>query len=189
MRAASSILFAMWLGLSSCSSTKPSVSPYVAQEPEERQTVRAERLTREAADLIVDRPERAEQILRKALAADLFHGPAHNNLGVVFLNQGKLYEAANEFEWARKLMPGHPDPRFNLAMTLEQAGQVDDALASYTAALEVYDGFLPAIQGLASLTLRSRREDERMRGWLEDIALRGEGAWREWAYLQLTKMR
>ena len=74
---------------------------------------------------------------------------------MVFLKQGRQYEAANEFEWARKLMPGHPDPRVNLAMTLEKAGKVEDALASYGAALEVYAGYLPAVQGMARLTVKA----------------------------------
>ena len=171
------------LALVSCRSTDTTSSgPYASQESEARETARAERLTKEAAALIASDPVRAEELLREALSADLFFGPAHNNLGVVFLQREQLYEAANEFEWARKLMPGHPDPRFNLAMTLEQAGQVDEALASYSAALEVYDGFLPAIQGLASLTLKSGREDERMQGWLEDIALRSDQPrWSDWA--------
>ena len=63
--------------------------------------------------------------------------------------------AANEFEWARKLMPGHPDPRVNLAMTLEMAGKVVEELASYGAALKVYPDYPPAVQGIASLTLRA----------------------------------
>ena len=33
----------------------------------------------------------------------------HGNLGVLYLNRGELYEAASEFEWARRLLPGHPD--------------------------------------------------------------------------------
>ena len=36
----------------------------------------------------------AEEMLREALTVDLYHGPAHNNLGVLFLRQSKLYEAA-----------------------------------------------------------------------------------------------
>ena len=70
----------------------------------------------------------------EALTRDLFYGPAHNNLGVVFLNQDKLYEAANEFEWARKLMPGQPDPHVNLAITMERAVRNEDAYKSYEAA-------------------------------------------------------
>ena len=124
----------------------------------------------------------AERLLREALAADLFFGPAHNNLGVVFLKQEKRYEAANEFEWAKKLMPGHPDPRVNLAMTLEEAGRVDDAIASYTAALEVYPDYLPAVQGAARLALKAGLEDRRLDGWLDTIRMQCEDdSWRAWA--------
>jgi len=48
----------------------------------------------------------AETLLRRALTADLYHGPAHNNLGVLYLTQGKLFEAAGEFEWARGELAG-----------------------------------------------------------------------------------
>jgi Flp pilus assembly protein TadD len=110
-------------------------------------------------------------------------GPAHNNLGVVFLERGELYEAATEFEWARKLMPGHPDPRLNLAITLDRAGQVDEALNAYTAALEVYPGHIGAVQGLARLTVREGQAD----GWLGRIALEGETQeWRQWAAGELA---
>ncbi len=180
---------ALCLGaVSSCRSTGDGApGPYSTQEGARRETAKAERLTKKAAELLSDHPEKAEALLREALTADIFFGPAHNNLGVIYLNRGDLYQAANEFEWSRKLMPGHPDPRFKLAMTLEAAGQVDEALATYSAALEVYDGFLPAIQGLASLTLRSGREDLRLEGWLREIALRSDRkTWREWSRRRLT---
>ena len=35
-------------------------------------------------------------------------------------------------------MPGHPGPRMNLALTLERAGRIDEAMATYDTALEVY---------------------------------------------------
>jgi len=172
----------------SCAS--PEVGPYQAPEETARDTARAEALTREAADLLATEPEEAETLLRDALTADLFHGPAHNNLGVLFLGRGELYEAAHEFEWARKLLPGHPDPRVNLALVLETAGKVDDALAAYDAALEVYPGYLPAIMGAASLTLRTGREDERLEEWLGEIAMRAEDErWREWALTRLAPRR
>ena len=108
----------------------------------------------------------------------------------MYLNQGKLYEAANEFEWARKLMPGHPDPRMNLALTLERAGRIDEALATYGTALEVYPNHLPTIQALARLQLRHDRTDERTGDFLEEIAMRGETPqWRDWAREQMTHRR
>ena len=170
-----------------CSSQQKATGPYAVQEESLRDTEKAKNLTIAAANRIDADPSTAEELLREALAADLFHGPAHNNLGVVFLAQGKLYEAAGEFEWARKLMPGHPDPRVNLALTLERAEKTDDALAAYSAALEVHPGYLPAIMGAASLAARTGREDERLAGWIEEIALRAEDeAWAKWARERLA---
>ena len=170
------------VALAGCRSSDAPVGPYTPPSEAVRDTTTAERLNREAADLLATEPGRAEELLRQALTADLFYGPAHNNLGVVYLGQEKLYEAAGEFEWAKKLMPGHPDPRVNLGLVMEAAGQTAEAMASYEAALDVWPGYLPAIQGAASLALRSgQRDEQRLAGWLDEVALRGDDGWREWA--------
>lgn len=175
------VVIAVLLGLAGCRSNAPG-GPYNPPREAARNPVVAERLNRDAADLIESDPARAEELLRAALGHDLFFGPAHNNLGVVFLAQSKLYEAASEFEWAKKLLPDSPDPRVNLALCLERAGRVDAAIESYEAALSVLPDYLPAMQGLACLTLKSGRSDERMPGWLDEIAMRSdEQIWREWA--------
>jgi tetratricopeptide (TPR) repeat protein len=163
-------------------------SPYQTPREASRNSLKAQELTQKAAELMSSDPERAERLLRDALAADLYHGPAHNNLGVLYLKQGELYEAASEFEWARKLMPGHPDPRMNLALTLESAGRIGEAVATYATALEVYPNHLPTLQALARLQLRHGRANERTSEMLREIALRGEtDEWREWARYQLTR--
>jgi Tfp pilus assembly protein PilF len=183
----SSVAVAVFLAAAACQSA--STSPYATPTEVSRHTVEAERLSREGADLTASDPTKAEALLCDALSKDIFYGPAHNNLGVLYLKQQKLYEAANEFEWAKKLMPGHPDPRVNLAMTLEMAGKVDEALASYKTALEVYSEYLPAIEGIARLTVRSGKKDESLVGWLQMIAMRAEEpAWRTWAQERLTKV-
>lgn len=165
-----------------CGGQRGSPSPYLADGGAERDVRRADELASRGADLLDKDPKEAERILREALAADLYHGPAHNNLGYLMLRQGKLYDAANEFEWARKLMPGHPDPRFNLALTLERAGRADEAIAMYGTALEAYPGHLPTVEAIARLQVRSGRPDARTEGFLRDIALRGETEeWRDWA--------
>ncbi len=118
------------LALSGCTSHRPA-SPYTVGSEEARNPSKADQLNQKACDQLGKDPRAAEALLRQALAADLYHGPAHNNLGTLLLQQGKLYEAAGEFEWAKKLLPGHPDPRLNLALTLEKAGRTDDAIANY----------------------------------------------------------
>jgi len=72
-------------------------------------------------------------------------------------------------------MPGHPDPPVNLALTLERARQSDEAISTYSAALEVYPEYLPAIQGLATLMLRGRTATER-RGRPPGMGTRARGA-------------
>src|SRR5690606_9883487 len=154
-----------------CASTPRASGPYQPQTEAARDPLRAQTLTREAAGLMGRDPAKAERLLREALAADLYHGPAHNNLGVIHLRRGDLYEAASEFEWARKLLPGHPDPRVNLALTLELAGKSDRAAEAFETALEVAPEHVPAIQGLARLRVRTGMRDGRTRELLEEIAL------------------
>jgi len=164
-------------------------NPYAPLSAAGRNSDLARRLTQQAAEVMDSDPEKAEALLREALGADLYHGPAHNNLGVLLLRRGELYAAAGEFEWARKLMPGHPDPRMNLALTLERAGRIDEAIAAYRTALEVYPGHIASMQALASVQLRHGRADDATAGLLEEIALRGEDeSWRRWAREQSLRM-
>lgn len=155
-----------------------------ADHPARNQQLAAE-LTHRAADLIADDPSQAHRLLRRALDADLYYGPAHNNLGIIHLNQGRLYEAAEEFDWARRLMPGHPDPRINLGIALERGGKIDEALDAYASAVEVYPNHLPAMQALARLQLRSGRYDDGTRKLLSEIRYRGTEEWRAWANARL----
>lgn len=174
--------------LSACSSSGPR-NVYNPPSEGDRNPARAAALTARALAAMPDRPQEAERLLREALAADLYHAPAHNNLGVLFLNQGRLYEAANEFEWARKLLPGHPDPRLNLGLTLERAGRIDDAIDTYRTALEVYAGHVPSIQALARAQLRHNRPDAHTPRLLETIALEGTSPeWRQWAQEQQHRL-
>jgi Flp pilus assembly protein TadD len=171
-----------------CASTQRS-DPYAPLTEADRDSTLAGRLNEQASDLMDKDPAQAEDLLRKALAADLYCGPAHNNLGVLMLRKGDLYGAASEFEWARKLMPGHPDPRMNLAMTLESAGRTDDALDAYASALEVYPEHLPSMQAMASLQVRTGRADDRTPGMLREIAMRGESeTWKTWARTQMAML-
>jgi len=164
--------------------TTPMTGPYAPQQQATRDPVRAEQLNAQAAALMASDPTRAEALLREALSADLYHGPAHNNLGVLYLDQGMLYEAAGEFEWARKLLPGHPDPRLNLALALERGGQIDQAIAGYRSALEVYPEHLPTVQALARCQIRNGRADADTPQLLEIISMRGDDSWRDWARTQ-----
>ncbi len=163
-------------------------SGYAPTTDAERRPVEAELLNREAAEYLTSDPARAEDLLRRSLTLDLYCGPAHNNLGVLHLSRGELYEAAHEFEWARKLLPGHPDPRLNLALTLRKAGKHDDALAAARAALETRVDYVPAKQAVALLLARRGERHEESRSLLRDLTLEGATPeWRAWAREELIR--
>jgi tetratricopeptide (TPR) repeat protein len=169
--------------VSSCASAPSPLSPT-------HDEARAHELTLEALDVIDSDLPKAEELLQSALKADLYHGPAHNNLGVLYLRQSRLFEAANEFELARKLMPGNPDPRLNLGLTLEKAGLYERAFFAYNAALEVSPSHIRTLQAIARLDLRTARKDDRLLEMLEDVTLRGESAgWRNWAQEQMSRLK
>jgi tetratricopeptide (TPR) repeat protein len=188
---------AVLVAVSGCAGQR-TTGPYSPITAGTRDTAKATRLNAEAAELLnlaaakndAAAIKQAESLLREALNADLYFGPAHNNLGVIFLGRDELYEAAAEFEWARKLMPGHPDPRVNLAFTLESAGRVDDAIATYRTALEVLPDDIAAMQGLARLQVRSGKRDEETQRLISEIAFRGETpAWRAWAQAEQARAK
>lgn len=169
---------------------KDGTSPYADTGEIRRNPARSQELQLAALRVIDTNPKEAERLLKEALAEDLFNGPAHNNLGVLYLKAEppKLYEAANEFEWAAKLLPGQPDPRHNRALVLELAGQINEAYASYESALEVAPQYMPAIQARASLAIRLGHESESVRPLLNEISIRGTSEpWRQWAKKQLVQ--
>lgn len=138
-----------------------------------------------ARSLRQEDPEKALILLREALDHDLYNGAAHNDLGVLFMQQGKLYEAAHEFTWARKLLPGHPDPRVNLAIVLDRGGKHADGIEAARAALEVRPGYLPAIKALALIHCRWQIDGPETDQHLAAIVERAQDpSWRDWARRQ-----
>ncbi|MCP4003689.1 MAG: hypothetical protein GY725_05790 [bacterium] len=74
-------------------------------------------------------------------------------------------------------------------MTLDHSGRLEEAFEAYETALEVSPGYLPAIQGIARAAVRSRRDDARLKGWLDAIAIETTNeSWRDWARLEATRL-
>ena len=86
-------------------------------------------------------------------------------------------------------MPGHPDPRLNLAMTLEEAGRIDEASEAYMTALEVYPNHLPTLMGLTRMQIRTQSSDNRTIENLKTIVMRSDDPdWRQWAERELIRL-
>ena len=83
------------LVLTACAARRPD-SPYLPLGDVTRDPIKAQTLSQEAAAVMDKNPAKAERLLRDAVTADLYYGPAHNNLGVAFLKQSKLGKGARE---------------------------------------------------------------------------------------------
>ena len=162
--------------------------PTAATSPD---TEVARRKNAEAVDLIGRRKyEEAERVLREAVNADLAFGPAHNSLGKVYFHQGKLYQAAWEFQYAAKLMPYQPEPRNNLGLVFEQVGKLDEAVGWYERATALEPDNPQLIGNLARAKIRRGDHGEDVRGLLTDLVAKDtREEWITWARERLVFLR
>ena len=131
--------------------------------------------------------DQAERELKLALSADRFYGPAHNNLGSIYLRDANHYEAAWEFEYAAKLMPNKAEPVYNLGMVYEEIGDMDQAAAHYRQALELSPDNVEVLANLARIHRRQSRKDQETRLLLQQDSRRDRRPeWRNWAHQQLA---
>jgi Tfp pilus assembly protein PilF len=115
--------------------------------------------------------DQAEQALQNALIADVTYGPAHNNLGKLYYNQGKFYLAAWEFEYTSKLMPDRPEPHNNLGMVYEAVDRLDQAITSYSMAHSMACQNPIFIGNLARVRLKQDEHDPQAQALLSDLLL------------------
>lgn len=181
------IAIALAAGSAACSTSQRTGTARAHTTPQN--TVLAESLTREAVEIMARDPHRAESLLDDAIAADMFYGPSHNNLGVILLNGGDLHSAAQAFYAATKLMPDSPEPRINLAITMERAGRIAEAMDAYSDALVCHPDHIAVMQALVMCQVRHARRDERTPALLREVSLRGETLeWREWAQRESSRL-
>jgi Flp pilus assembly protein TadD len=131
--------------------------------------------------------DEAQKVLKQAVEADLFFGPAHNNLGAAYFRRQEYYLAAWEFQYAAKLMPHKVEPLNNLGLVLEGAGKRDEAEKSYQEALALEPQAVEVAANLASLYVRDNRKDDKTRELLTQVARQDDRAdWRSWAQDRLA---
>lgn len=131
----------------------------------------------------------AEVVLKDALAADLFHGPAHNNLGVVHFQQQKFYLAAWQFQYAARIMPAKAEPKNNLGLVFEAVGRLREAGEQFEQALALDPDNPEIIGNLAKTRIATNRKDEFTRQLLTDLVMKdSRPEWNAWARERLVLM-
>lgn len=133
--------------------------------------------------------EEAEKALKRALAADVTHGPAHNNLGKIYYRQRKFYLAAWEFQYAIKLMPRQPEPRNNLGLVFEEVGKLQDAVNWYGEAVDLQPDNPHFVGNLARARIRHGDKGDEVAALLQKVIESDtRSAWVSWAKERLARL-
>ncbi len=175
-----------------CNAHRYATSPYLTSpEPRTRNTVLAQQFNDDGLKHIeAGELDEAQALFRQALDADLLYPAAHNNLGLVLLRQGKMYESAWEFSYAAKLMPHSAEPRHNLGTLMEKMGRFDEAETQYEAALAIDDSNVEVMGHLARVYVKQDRRDEKAISLLRKLAFQSDvGDWNRWARMWLVKLK
>ena len=85
---------------------------------------------------------------------------AHNNLGVVLRDQGRLAEAAACCRRAVELMPGSAAVHNNLGNALKDLGKLDEAVACYRRALDLKPDYVEGHNNLGVVFKEQGKLDE-----------------------------
>lgn len=97
------------------------------------------------------RPDLAEPVYRRMLAADPAHAEAHHLLAVIALQRGDLAAAIEGARRSVDLDARQARPWNTLGAALAQAGRTDEAATAYRRAVEVDPDFAEAWYNLANL--------------------------------------
>ena len=98
--------------------------------------------------------EQATKMYRQALEVDPAHPDAHNNLGRLLQDEGRLAEAEACYRAALESVPDHLVATFNLATVFEDRKQFEEAERLYRSTLDLDPDFADANYNLAGLLER-----------------------------------
>lgn len=85
---------------------------------------------------------------------------AHNDLGAVYLKEGRLSEALAEIEEALRIRPEHARARINLGRVLTEAGRLEEALAEFREALRLEPRMVVARHNIGHVFLLQKKYAE-----------------------------
>ena len=129
----------------------------------------------------------AAQYLKHALSADPTFGPARNNLGRVYFAQGRMYDAAWEFEYAARLMPHAVAPKNNLGLVMENVHRYDEAIEQYASAAALQRDNSEILGNLTRARIKSGDAGEDIRTLLQELLFKDtRPVWLKWAADRLS---
>jgi tetratricopeptide (TPR) repeat protein len=113
----------------------------------------------------------SETLFRHALAVTANNDVAENNLGIVFLRQGKVDQAISLLQAAVDLRPDNSPAHENLAKALLQKGQVADALVHYRKLLKLQPDNIEVHNIVGTVLIQQGRIKEGVEEWQNVLAI------------------
>jgi protein O-mannosyl-transferase len=113
----------------------------------------------------------SETLFRHALAVTANNDVAENNLGIVFLRQGKVEEAISLLQAAIELRPDNSPAQENLAKAFLQKGQVAEALVHYRKLLELQPDNIEVHNIVGTVLIQQGRIKEGVEEWQKVLAI------------------
>jgi tetratricopeptide (TPR) repeat protein len=132
--------------------------------------------------------DKAEADFLSAIALNSRSGPAHNNLGKVYVLLESHYLAATEFDQAADLMPTRFEPRVNLATLFEDLRRFDEAEEQIAMADTLVPGHPLVISVWARIRAKQELWDGQTEMLLQEVLYRDDRSdWKNWAALLLSQ--
>ncbi len=97
---------------------------------------------------------------------------AHNNLGTVLSDAGRLPEAIEHYEKTLKLKPDYPEAHNNMGLALLDAGRPQEAIEHYRQALRLKPDYADAHNNLGIALAKIDRRREAIRHYRQALRLR-----------------
>jgi len=113
----------------------------------------------------------SETLFKHALAVTTNNDVAENNLGIVYLQQGKLDGAISLLQAAVDLRPDNSPAHENLAKALLQNGKVADALIHYRKLLELQPDNIEVHNIVGTVLIQQGRTREGVEEWQKVLAI------------------
>jgi len=117
-----------------------------------------------------------ETLWQMTLARNPNSSLAHNNLGNLFLRNGRMDEAVKQFQKALEIEPRYALAHNNLGAAFYQLGRMDEAVTHYQQALEIEPRFAQAHNNLGIVLFEKGQVDEAIAHFQKALAVQPNNA-------------